>query len=36
LCGGNEQRCDQTGADHDAVEDEDSSHAKTVPRPGGD
>jgi hypothetical protein len=35
LPGGDEQRGEQAGADHDAEEDEDGSHAKTVPPPGG-
>jgi hypothetical protein len=35
LSGGNEQRGEQAGADDDAVEDEDGSHAKTVPPRGG-
>jgi hypothetical protein len=35
LTRGNEQCCEQAAADDDAVQEEDGSHWKTVPLPGG-
>jgi hypothetical protein len=35
LSGGDDECGEHAGGDDDAVQDEDGSHSKTFPRPGG-